>query len=109
MHPIVSPTVFILSYPCVTTLCCVTEIVYAVNKGLVKLMNVFITFFRDFLLVQPIFVSNLYHDSHYLLSSHRLLQIRRANSKCITACSCFALYHLFILALDRLVVNFFLH
>jgi hypothetical protein len=109
MHPIVSPTVFILSYPCITTLCCVTEIVYAVNKGLVKLLNPFLIIFfllGDSLLMQPIFGPNLYHDSHSLLSSHKLLQKRRANSKCITACSCFALYNFFMLALDRLS-NFF--
>jgi hypothetical protein len=98
MHPIVSPTVFILSYPCITTLCCVTEILYAVNKGLIKSLNVFLIIFflfRDSLLVQPIFVPNLYHDSHSLLSSHKLLQKKRANSKCITACSCFAMYNFF--------------
>jgi len=97
-HPTVSPTVFNFSYPCITTLCCVTEIVYAINKGLVKLLNVFLIIFflfRDSLLMQPIFAPNLYHDSHSLLSSHKLLQMRIANSKCITACSCFALYNFF--------------
>ena len=111
IHPIVSPSMFILSYPCITTLCCMTEIVYAVNKSVVKLLNVFLIIFflfRESLLVQPIFVPNLYHDSHSLLSKHKLLQNRKASSKCITACSCFALYNFFMLAFERLS-NFFLH